>query len=449
MKRAFFAAAAMLTGLHGLEAKAANWVDVIAAEQPESPTIRPFGFVQPTYTYYSADRIQGASAALNGNYQLQNLVGPNFDDPQQFQLLRAQVGVRGILHPVSDKISYMIFTDFGRNIVTQQRPLMLTEAVATFNHIPGARIRAGLFKPPTGEEALVVNPIAFSYVYYSFFSSVLLQEFPYRPSSGSGCGATAPAPGYATTLTCARVAAGNMGYRDWGIQVFDSLNSGNWELGYAAMVSNGGELENMVTDTDGNKDLTWRLQLSYIFDGKGPFRNDVNAFLWRQEGDRRFGADDYSRTREGTGFRYFNKPFRFSGEYIRGEGMIPAGPNPPLAGPTGLSPTYNLLISPTAKADGWYLEGGWRFHRNWEVSARYDEFDVLNDDPFANRLFKTWTLSTQYFLNKNTQILLNYEWRDVKVPHLEAIAAAQQANALALANNLADRISLQLTWHFF
>ena len=35
-------------------------------------------------------------------------------------------------------------------------------------------------------------------------------------------------------------------FHDWGIQVYDGFNRGPWELSYAAMVSNGGEIENLT-----------------------------------------------------------------------------------------------------------------------------------------------------------------------------------------------------------
>jgi hypothetical protein len=46
-------------------------------------------------------------------------------------------------------------------------------------------------------------------------------------------------------------------------------------------------------------------------------------------------------------------------------------------------------------------------------------------------------------------LTLNYEWRDVKVSNPSAIpAGAQRNNALAIANNVGDRASIELTWFF-
>jgi hypothetical protein len=379
--------AILLTACLPLPALAANWVQLQGTEPADTGLFKPFGFIQPTYTAYSADPMQGGSAAINGKYQFQNLAGPNYEDKQQFQLLRAQFGARGNL---TDKINYFVLTDVGKNLTSVQHDVMLTDASVTFNQIPGARIRAGLFKLPTSEEALVPNPTSYSYVYYSVVGSALVQETPYQTQTTGSTGCTATAG--ATTLVCGKAVGGNNAFRDWGVQVFDAFKRENWEFGYAAMLSNGGEIENL-SDADGNKDVTWKLQASYLFGaGKGVEREDANIFLWRQSGDRRFGATDYNRTREGIGARYLRGPVRVTSEYIRGDGMIPGGPNPPVPNANGLIPPYNLNIAPLGKADGWYMEAGWRVHPDWEIEARYDEYDRNSNDPAAERLFTTWTL---------------------------------------------------------
>lgn len=444
-----FAPSLIMLAIMGLSqtAEAANWVDLLGNEPANAPAFKPWGFIQPTYTYIDADPLSGmggAATSANGKYQIQNQVGPTFENTDQFQLLRAQFGLRGRL---TDKINYFLLTDVGSNLTTVQHPLMVTDASMTFSFIPGARIRAGLFKLPTGEEALVSNPAAYSYVYYSAVTSALVQESFYRDVTGAPAGCALPAG--STTLDCGKVVAGNNAFRDWGIQVFDSFRKGNWELGYAGMVSNGNEIEN-ISDNNSSKDFTARLQTSYVFKGAGPLREDANAFIWRQSGKRTYGGSDYDRIREGVGFRVTKNKIRVSGEYIRADGMVAGGPNPPVVPASGnLEPPYNLNLAPNGKADGWYLEGGWRFHPKWEVEARYDVFDRNNNDAAAERLFKTWTLGGQYFINKTTRMTLNYEWRDAEVVNpLATTNAIQRNNARIVAGNLGDRVSLQLTWMF-
>ena len=46
-----------------LSAHAANWVDVLATEPADAAAIKPFGFVQPTYTHIDADPLSGMGGA--------------------------------------------------------------------------------------------------------------------------------------------------------------------------------------------------------------------------------------------------------------------------------------------------------------------------------------------------------------------------------------------------
>jgi len=426
---------------------AANWVDVLATEPADAPMIKPLGFIQLVYTKDYADPLSGmagASASANGQYQIQNLVQPTYENTDQLQFLRAQIGLRGRL---TDKVNYFLLVDAGQNLTTVQHPVMVTDASMTFSFIPGAKVRVGLFKLPAGEEALVSNPLAYSYVYYSAVTSALVQETFYRDVAGTPAGC-APIAG-ATTQDCGMAVTGSNAFRDWGIQVFDSFQRDKWELGYAAMLSNGNEIGNL-RNNNSRKDLTGRLQLSYIFGGSGPLREDANIFIWHQSGERSYGGKHYERTREGAGFRVTKSPIRASGEYIRADGMVAGGPNPPVLPATGnLEPPYNLNLSPSGKAYGWYLDTGWRLHPDWEIEARYDEFDRNSNDAAAERLFKTWTLGAQYFVFKNTRLTLNYELRKAEIPHPLAMTnLTQRNNAAIVTNNLADRISLQLTWYF-
>ena len=161
-----------------------------------------------------------------------------------------------------------------------------------------------------------------------------------------------------TSLDCGKAIAGNNAFRDWGIQVFDSFRKDNWELGYAAMISNGNEIES-ISDNNSSKDMTARLQLSYVFKGKGPLREDANAFIWHQSGERDYGGTDYNRIREGIGYRVTKGVVRTSGEYVRAKGMVAGGPNPPVLPASGnLEPPYNLNLAP--KRQGRWLVSGSR-----------------------------------------------------------------------------------------
>lgn len=423
----------LLATLLPLPAQAANWLQIQGNEAPNSGHVKLFGFLQPTYTTIDADPIQGllgAAAPFNGQLTLPNRVGPDLEDNEQAQFFRARLGARGNILP--GKINYFLLAEAGKNAVTSKRDVMMTDASITFNYIPGARIRAGLFKLPTSEEALVAVHLAYPYVYFSNAATNLLVENQVRSTGAVN----------ATGASNGATVSGGSGFRDWGLQVYDWFNKGPWEFSYALMVSNGNEIE-ALSDNDSNKDITGRLQASYVFGkSKGPNREDASVWLWHQNGEREFGGQDFDRIREGIGARYQKGPWRATAEYLRGDGMIFGGPNPPFPG-------QPVQIGLNEKANGWYVEGGWRFHKNWETSLRHDVFNRMTETAALERQFTTTTLAANWFFYKNTRLTLNYEWRDLDVPNLSAIpAGAQRTNAQLIADNLGDRASVQLTWFF-
>jgi hypothetical protein len=413
------------------EAQATNWLQVQGNEVPGAPPIRFSGFIQPTYTIIDAAPVtglQGATAANNGKYTVLNLNWPQLRNNDQFQFARAVANVRGSL---TDEINYAVAMDAGQNGVTYYQDAVLTDASLTFNYIPGARIRAGLFKVPTSEEALQTVNTSFPYAYNSNAVLYLLVGLPVVSTGAVNASGTSQAA----------LAGGFSGFRDWGVQVYDWFNQGPLEYSYAAMVSNGGPIENMQ-DSDGNKDLTMRFQVSHIFGGGGPNREDVSVFVWRQNGKRLFGAQNFDQIREGLGFKYLRGDYRVSSEYLRGVGMIVGGPTPPFTG-------NPFAVGVNEQASGWYLEGGWRFLPLWEADLRYDYFDFMTQTAANEREFATTTLGIQRFFGKNTRALLNYEWRRMKVSNPGAIpAGASLVNAMAIAANLGNRVTAQLTWSF-
>lgn len=423
--------AALLALAFTCQAHASNWLRLQGNEAPDAPAFRMFGFVQPTYTYIDAQPvtgIQGAAAIHNGKYTTLNLNWPNLANPQQFQVLRAGLGARGKLN---DQVNYFVALDAGQNGSTYYRDVVLTDASLTFNFIPGARVRAGLFKLPTSEEALLAVNMSSPYVYNSNTVLYMLVGLPVQSAGAVN-------PGGASS---AILSSGFSGYRDWGVQVYDWFSRGQWEYSYAAMVSNGGAIDHPL-DADSRKDLTLRFQTSYLLGGQGPNREDISAFVWRQHGSRLFGSQHYAQLREGLGLKYLQGKYRLSAEYLRADGMIVGGQAPPFVG-------QPFVVGVNEKAGGWYMEGGWRFLPKWEVDLRYDYLDFMTQTPANEREFATTTLGVQYFLNPTMRALFNYEWRNMKVSNPAAIAAgAARNNAQSLAGNLGDRASVQLTWSF-
>ena len=429
--RMIFHAALLLATILPLQTQATNWLQVQGNEAPDAPMVRLSGFVQPTYTYIDAvpiSGLQGALAAKNGTFNTLNLNWPQLTNSDQFQFMRATANMRGSL---TNNINYLVAFDAGQNGTTYYQLPVLTDASITFNAIPGARIRAGLFKVPTSEEALMTVNTSFPYVYNSNAVLYLLVGLPTTARGTVNLSGTTPA----------NLTGGFSGFRDWGVQVYDWFNQGSMEFSYTAMLSNGGAIENM-RDSDGNKDLTLRIQASRIFAGSGPNREDFSVFMWQQNGKRRFGGQDFDQGRTGIGLKYLQGNYRVSSEYIQADGMIVGGQTPPFVG-------NPFAVGVNETANGWYLEGGWRFHAQWELDLRYDYLDFMTQTAANEREFATTTFGIQHFINNNTRAMFNYEWRDMKVSNPGAIpAGAALTNAQVIAGNLGNRISLQFTWSF-
>jgi len=425
----------------------ADWLQLQGNEPAKASTFKLWGFIQPTYVQNEGASVNGLKgvpiAPYNGQNPVFNTVNPDQTHRAEFNFLRARLGIRGFMPGTRKKMNYFVLAEAGKNGLTRQDDLVLSDASLTFNYIPGARIRVGLFKDPTGEEALQGIP-TLNYINFTNVSDQLLNERVVRPASAATGRKTAP-----TTLAHATVIGSVSGFRGVGIQVYDWFRQRQWEYTYAVKVSNGNGI-NTINDDNSDKDVTARLSAAYIFGGKGPRRQDVTAYIWHQEGKRSFSGQKYNRIREGVGINYLRHGIRLGGEYLRGSGMIFAGPNPPFKdiGAPAFQPLATIALSSDNKADGWYLESGWRFLHKWEADLRYSTYDRLTNSQPLERKFTTWTVGGQYFVNRKTRVALNYEIRDLKVANPGALSGNTLSNAEAIANAMGNRISLQLTYIF-
>ena len=111
----------------------------------------------------------------------------------------------------------------------------MTDASVTFNHLKGARIRAGLFKYPGSEEGLQAIHV-FDYINFTWVTAqMMLERFPNRNYT-----ANIPPQSLPPEVPFNGFENGVGAFRDVGVQVFDWFKVGNdWELSYAAMIGNG------------------------------------------------------------------------------------------------------------------------------------------------------------------------------------------------------------------
>lgn len=467
-------------------AEAANWTMLQGTEAPAAVgRAKVWGFIDSTY---QKDKSEGnqyvGTPGNNYSYIAPELIGPDLNAQQGFNINRARIGVRGEGFPLDEKVNYFILSELGNNGVTHGggSSAKLTDASITLNEIPGARIRVGAFKVPTFEEGYQAVHV-FDYINFTEVANqLMLERYPnhqatFNRNNVQGFAMTDDNNASPYNLFNQPVGA----FRDVGIQVFDHFMSGSWDTTYALMLGNGNGVN--FADNDNYKDTYAYLSTEKVFGGKGPFRQGLKFFLWYQGGKRTLynpvapaandpepaGKTAYDRKRSGLGLKFLKGSFRFTAEYLRGEGMIFLGPDNPSFtitapcaefGPGGAggscAATQNrplLADGRKGKANGWYVDGGWKIgHSGFELDARYDVYNRLTD---ATKLagpcafdfkFKTLTLGTQYHVNKKTRITFNAANRDFNAESCPAAAPGGNPN-----NNLSGvgkRYSLLLR-HIF
>jgi hypothetical protein len=468
MKKSILATALLAAFAHAPASFATNWFQLQNNEQPGAAPYKFWGFIQPTYTHIESNTVTGIPAtvvspvnganvavpaglrAYNGQTALFNLVGPDLEHSDQLQMFRARPGVRGVIPGTDEKINYFLLGEIGNNGLTRERPAVFSDATATFNHIPGARIRVGLGRLPLGEEAMQGVQLM-DYINFTTVTEQLLNERfvePYANASRTHA-AVVGAP-----LAMSQLNGAFAGYRDVGVEVYDWFNRGRWEYAYAVMVSRANGTSFSDDLNPGNHDVTARVQAAYVFQGSGPKREDVTAYAWHQEGKRAFGGTDYARIREGVGAKYLRHGLRMSGEYIRAKGMIYVAPTPQFndIGAPAFEPVDYVALDSSNKAEGYYLDVGWKFSPQWEVDLRYDELSKMTNSAYDERKTSTWTMGAQYFYSPKLRFVLNYEIRDIEVVHPEAQLTngqkIQGTAAAAIGSSIGNRISAQLTWAF-
>jgi hypothetical protein len=439
-KRALIGAACTLAFATAGTAQAANWLMLQGTEDPSAAArANVWGFIQAQYQKDFSD----PNAA--DQYVPPKLLGPDLDSQEGFNINRARIGARGTGFPLDTRVNYFVMLEMGNNGITHGGGAFakLVDASMTLNYIPGARVRAGLFKTPGAEEGLQAIHV-FDYINFTEVSNgLLLERFPNKGDSGANLPAATEAQlqgGASLNAFDSPVGA----FRDVGVQVFDAFDVGNnWEVSYAAMIGNGNGVE--FDNADGEYDKYLYLSAEKKFGGKGPKAEGLKFFAWSQQGSRLLDATNdgianaisYDRDRAGLGVKYMKKPFRATAEYIVADGMIWVGPDKPTFVFT--APAFGTGAD--AEASGWYVEGGWYIpNTKWELDARFDSMTRLEDR--ANQhTFDKWTLGTQYHFNPKTRVTLNYEIRDFECDSGLPACAAPNNNLKGVGN----KVGVQLT----
>lgn len=417
-----------------MNASASNWLKLQGTEPAGSTDrMKLWGFIQPQYSYTNNSKLPAGPWA--GQEAAFNQIGPDLDSSSTFNIRRARVGARGANFPLDSKTNYFFLIEAGHNGITEfgDSAVAPTDASITLNHIPHARVRIGEFKYPGSEEGLQAIHV-FNYIEFTNVTNQLMLE-RFFDGDGSEAGND-------------NEPNGSVGaFRDIGVQVFDWFDYLGWEHTYAAMIGNGNGLNR--TDNNNEKDYYLYWASEKVFDNsRGARRQGWKLFGWYLKGERTLefvngvaGDQDFDRERWGFGTTYRKGKLRGSAEYIKADGMIfngtDGGAVPGEIGSNGATASFNIV--PEGRADGWYLDLGYRVLPKLELDVRYDYLDRLKNNDAQEREFDTLTLGAQWFFNKKTRALVNYEIRDGKAPNAPSAAVPNQ-----ILDELDNRLTVQL-----
>lgn len=462
---------------------AANWLMLQGTEHPFAPEHKFLGFIQPAYTYDTSDNLNGLTnspgpvdfSQNNGKRLAITSVSPWFDDNSDFHIRRAKFGVRGIFtgalrNSFTSKMNYLTLFEVAPNLMTydpfgeRARVIAIDHLSLTFNHIPGARIRAGLFKTP-GPEEMLQGVQTLDYIEFTDFTArEVLERFV------TGAARPAGSPSSPQLGIPENTAYGINAVRDWGAQIFNSFNADQWDLSYAVMLGRGEAIQEKNTTND-NIELYLYTSAEYdLSGGRGPGKNGLKFYGWYQDGKREFSTDpnknEYDRKRFGVGSkllgRFFKSKYRYrlGVELMLADGMIFIAPASGVANGNVRNGYLQIAAESGNRARGATLDLGFYPNNKWQFDLRFHQHNLLYQtaatvNPGNERILNDTTLGLNYHFSRKVRLTFNYIFRNLRAPTPYSsttgfppadISAGITANVNTIVNTVEDRILLQLTW---
>lgn len=458
------------------QAGAADWL-MLQGTEPQDVSHRFFGVAQITYANnFGCNALSGlvnpvtgspstGPGANNGRNTNNCTNGPEFRGTEGVALDNLMLGARGNIVP--EKVNYFLAANLGENNTTylpfktsRERLAALTDASVTFSYIPGARVRAGLFRKP-GPEELMQSVEATDYLFPTDFVARVQQERFVQGNARSG--AAVAGQGYAGNISA-------HGYdfdagRDWGVQLFDAFKREKWTYSYAVMVANGNGIRH--EDNNGDKDVNLYVSAEHdLPGGKGPLKHGVKFYGYHQQGVRNFTVDaagtqsqDFDLIRYGIGARALGELFgaqagkhRLGFELMYADGMIHYMPTGNVADGAYGGNVMQIAAERGNKARGITLDYGYYLNPSWQFDVRYSRDDLLYQTagvwmPSDKRIFENLTVGVNYLFTPKTRLTVDYEFRDVRAPNPAATAPLTN-NANITVDSVGDRFGVRLTHSF-
>ena len=476
-------ALALLCLVYANSAIAVNWLMLQGTEHPLAPEHKFWGFIQPAISYDTSDSLSGLTdspgppdfSPNNSERLALTSVSPWFDDNKELHIRRAKFGVRGIFtgalrNSFTSKMNYFTLFEVAPNLMTydpfgdRARIIALDHMSITFNHIPGARIRTGLFKTPGPEEALQgVHTLDYIEI-TDFTAREMLERFV------TGAAKPAGSPSSPALGVPVNTAYGINALRDWGAQLFDSFKSEQWDLSYALMIGRGEAIQSKKTTND-NPEVYLYTSIEYeLPGGRGPWKHGFKTYGWYQKGKREFSTDpdknEYDRTRYGFGSKLLGRFFaskykyRLGVELMFADGMIFVAPAGGVANGNVNNGNLQIAAESGNKSRGATLDLGFYPNNKWQFDLRFHQHDLLYQtsvsvNPGNERILTETTLGLNYHFSRKLRLTFNYAFRNVEAPTPYSSTAGfppanvsdgLTTNVNTIVNTVDDRLLLQLTW---
>lgn len=396
------------------EARAADWPIVQGTERPDAPAVRPFGVVQGMVEGIVAEPVTGLGprlARFENRRSAPNSVSTTDETSFGFAVRRARAGLRGAMPGTEGRLSYYVLGELGNVPIARDGPT-LADAWVTIGYIPGARIRVGQFRLPLMDEGVESNALAAEWISLSAPASALVLENPVKNGRYDG---------------------GAYGFRDVGIEVFDTYRRGHLALAYAVALTNG---RTAGLDRDDAKDVTARTTASWVFSGRDddPHRQELSLFVWGQRGERDLDGLSVQRIRSGAGLLLEKEPLRVRAEIVYASGAIFNGPSPSFVGEP-------ISVAPRARALGGYVQARVRVERHTTIGLRFDALDRAPDDAKAERVSRALAPMAEYDITPRIRLQAMYEKRWLFAPGADA-------DTKRIASTIGDRLAAQVTVAF-
>ncbi len=438
----------------------ADWLTLVGTEPP-GRNFKWWGIIQPMYIHdygKSLHGLTGKAARNNGKLVVKNTGSPWFDEREEFSIRRLRFGIRGrftgrLKNSFTSRMSYFCMVEAGQNPMTyrlfgkRDRPVALSEAFLTFTHIPHMKIQTGLFKNTGPEE--IMQPAGFFGDYIqrpSFIGKDYLEFF------SKGALISSPASGKSETAGTPRTTAyGFSAARDWGIQFFNTVKTGEkLSFTWAIKLGRGESISTASTWNHTPEVYVYTAGEYRLPGGSGPLKNGIKLYSWFQWGRRTFASDPdnrgFDRFRYGVGFkalaRILSIRHRLAMDFMMADGMI-------FIGPAGRVKGGNLVYAPdTGNRDrGFTLDYG-IYIRKWQLNFRWHVHNILyhtSADRWSSadrRDINEYTLGIRYNFTDRIRIICDYIMRDVKAPN------SNNHNVDTVVDSVGNRIALEFTWIF-